>query len=588
MENEVVAEIEVELEEIRNGTSAGRTSQVAKEKAETILSNIQRVVTYGIDDRPPWYSTIVLAFQHFLTDVASLFSFPLIIAQAMCIQNDLLTTSQLISTIFVVSGIQTFLQATFGSRLPIVQGPSFAFLLPLFSLLNLRGQCPSDPAIAGNATNLTESRLEFRDRMQELQGAVLVASFYEILVGFTGITSILLKFIGPLTIAPTIGLIGLSLFNVASSNASQHWGISAMTVFLIALFSQYLERFPIPCPGPSKSKGIRIFRFHLFTLFPVVISIMIAWLVCYILTVFDVFPEDSNAIGYAARTDIKSTQLEETPWFYVPYPGQWGLPRITGPGVLGMIAGCTASIVESIGDYFACAKLSGAPPPPHHAMNRGIGMEGIGGVISAFWGTGVGSTSYSQNIGTIGITKVGSRLVVQVMGVLVIVLGLWLKAAAFLATIPTPVIGGVMIVTYGIVSDVGFSNLQYVDMNSPRNLFILGFALYMGTAVPAFVNSNQDKINTGTPEERGLVQFHHLQGMEPTDSKGAPDDNPSDYGDRALQKEIASYVNKCYDFPFGMPLVRRASWTKYIPFCPTFGGYRVSLPKCFSKREKNV
>ena len=71
-----------------------------------------------------------------------------------------------------------------------------------------------------------------------------------------------------------------------------------------------------------------------------------------------------------------------------------------------MIAGCTASIVESIGDYFACAKLAGAPPPPDHAINRGIGMEGVGGLLSACWGTGVGATSYSQNIGAIGITKV--------------------------------------------------------------------------------------------------------------------------------------------------------------------------------------
>ena len=71
-----------------------------------------------------------------------------------------------------------------------------------------------------------------------------------------------------------------------------------------------------------------------------------------------------------------------------------------------MFAGVLASAIESVGDYYACALLSGAPPPPVHAVNRGIGMEGIGCVIAGLWGTGNGTTSYSENIGAIGVTKV--------------------------------------------------------------------------------------------------------------------------------------------------------------------------------------
>lgn len=71
-----------------------------------------------------------------------------------------------------------------------------------------------------------------------------------------------------------------------------------------------------------------------------------------------------------------------------------------------MLAGVLASIIESIGDYYACAKLSGAPPPPKHAINRGIGVEGIGCLLAGMFGTGNGTTSYSENIGAIGITKV--------------------------------------------------------------------------------------------------------------------------------------------------------------------------------------
>ena len=71
-----------------------------------------------------------------------------------------------------------------------------------------------------------------------------------------------------------------------------------------------------------------------------------------------------------------------------------------------MLAGVMASTIESIGDYYACAGLSGAPPPPIHAINRGIGTEGVGCIIAGILGSGYGTTSYSENIGAIGITKV--------------------------------------------------------------------------------------------------------------------------------------------------------------------------------------
>ena len=74
-----------------------------------------------------------------------------------------------------------------------------------------------------------------------------------------------------------------------------------------------------------------------------------------------------------------------------------------------MLAGLFAGMVESIGDYYACARLAGAPPPPKHAVNRGIAMEGFGCILAGIFGTGNGTTSYSENIGAIGVTKVLSK-----------------------------------------------------------------------------------------------------------------------------------------------------------------------------------
>ena len=74
--------------------------------------------------------------------------------------------------------------------------------------------------------------------------------------------------------------------------------------------------------------------------------------------------------------------------------------------VFGMLAGVLAGIVESIGDYYACANLCGAPPPPAHAVNRGIGVEGLACLFAGSVGTGNGTTSFSENVGAIGITRV--------------------------------------------------------------------------------------------------------------------------------------------------------------------------------------
>ena len=81
------------------------------------------------------------------------------------------------------------------------------------------------------------------------------------------------------------------------------------------------------------------------------------------------------------------------------------MPTVSMAAVLGLLAGVLASMLESVGDYYACARLSGARPPALHAVNRGIFVEGVCCVIAGIFGTGNGTTSYSENVGAIGITK---------------------------------------------------------------------------------------------------------------------------------------------------------------------------------------
>jgi len=401
------------------------------------------------------------------------------------------------------------LQVTWGNRLPIVQGGTFSLLAPTF-------------AICGMAA-LEQAGWDVR--MQHVQGAIIAGALVEIAVGASGLVGRMLRFIGPITIAPTIALIGLSLYKFGAPVAGQHWPIGGLTIFLIILFSQYLRTKARP-----------------FELYPILLAIVGAWAVAALCTAAGLFPgavlDDAGAVVTAAHPSHTSlANLHSAPWIRIPYPLQWGMPQFGAAAIVGMLAGYLASMVESIGDYYACARLSGAPKPDQKTINRGITFEGIGCLIAGLFGTGNGTTSYSENIGAIGLTRVGSRRVVQAGAMLMIVLGLVAKFGALFTTIPGPIVGGMYCAMFGMIAAVGLSNLQFVDLNSARNLFILGFAFFMGLSLPEYFAANPlafepewlaNMLNTlcstgmavgalfalvldntipGTDEERGLVAW---------------------------------------------------------------------------------
>jgi len=409
------------------------------------MSENKTSLLYNIDDNPPVLETAILGLQHYLTMFGSTVAIPLLLAPALGIE-DPVQKGWLIATMFFVSGITTLLQTTFGNRLPIVQGGTFSFLAPTFAICGM--------AALANAG--------WEVRMQHVQGAIIAGSLGEILIGASGIIGRLLRFVGPITIAPTIALIGLSLFKFGAPEAGRHWPIGGLTIFLIILFSQYLRH-----------------KHRTFELYPILLAIGTAWGMAAVLTSLGFFPE-----GHPSHTSLDN--LKNAPWFRIPYPFQWGMPQFGAAAIVGMVAGYIASMVESIGDYYACARLSGAPTPNKDTINRGITFEGIGCLVAGIFGTGNGTTSYSENIGAIGLTRVGSRRVVQVGAVIMILLGTVSKFGALFTTIPQPIVGGMYCAMFGMIAAVGLSNLQFVDLNSARNLFILGFAFFMGLSVPEY------------------------------------------------------------------------------------------------------
>ncbi len=278
---------------------------------------------YGIDDVPPLGESLVLGLQHYLTMFGSTVAIPLILSKPLRIDGDPVALGILISTMFFVSGITTLLQTTWGNRLPIVQGGTFSFLTPAITICGM--------AALGQGG--------WEVRMQHIQGAVIAGAVFEIAIGYSGLMGRFLHLVGPVTIAPTIALIGLALFSFGAPEAGKYWPIGGLTIVLIILFSQVLRR-----------------SHRIFELYPILLGMGRAWLVAALLTAFGVFDP-----GHPAYCSLE--KLRNAPWIRVPYPFQWGWPTFGAAAIVGMLAGYIASMVESIGDYYAAARMSGAPVP---------------------------------------------------------------------------------------------------------------------------------------------------------------------------------------------------------------------------------
>ncbi|XP_058444918.1 solute carrier family 23 member 2-like [Malaya genurostris] len=513
---------------------------------------------------------------HYLTMIGAIVSIPFILTPALCMEDKDPARGIIISTMIFVTGLVTYIQVTWGCRLPIVQGGTISFLVPTLAILNLpQWKCPSEDIIG--AMDSAEKTELWQTRMRELSGAIVVSAIFQVFIGYTGLVGKLLKIITPLTIVPTVSLVGLTLFSHASETASKHWGIAIGTIFLMTFFSQVITNIQVPIIKYRKRFGIKIGWFPLFKLFSVLLTITIMWTLCFVLTAFNVFPE-----SHPARTDVRIKVLEDAAWFRVPYPGQFGTPTVTLAGVLGMLAGVLACTVESISYYPTVSQMCNAPPPPLHAINRGIGTEGLGTILAGFWGSGNGTNTFGENVGAIGVTKVGSRRVIQWAALIMILQGVINKLGAVFIMIPDPVVGGIFCVMFGMIAAFGLSTLQYVDLRSARNLYILGLSIFFPLVLCLWLKDHPDFIQTGNETLDSTLTVLLSTSILVGGSLGCILDNliPGTAEERGLlawSKEMAIentnediVISSTFDFPYGMQTLRRWKWTRHIPFLPTY------------------
>ncbi|CAN6689648.1 unnamed protein product [Malus baccata var. baccata] len=414
---------------------------------------------YCIDSNPSWPEAIALGFQHYILALGTAVMIPTFLVPFM--GGDDGDKVRVVQTLLFIQGINTLLQTLFGTRLPTVIGGSYAFMVPIISIIH-----------DSRLMKVEDNHARFLDTMRAVQGALIVASSIQIILGFSQIWAICSRFFSPLGMVPVISLVGFGLFDRGFPLVGKCVEIGIPMLILFVAFSQYLKNF--------HARQLPVLERFAF-----LISITVIWAYAHLLTASGAYKHRPDITQVNCRTD-RANLISSAPWIKIPYPLQWGAPTFDVGHAFGMMAAVLVSLIESTGAYKAASRLASATIPPAHVLSRGIGWQGIGILLNGLFGTLSGSTVSIENVGLLGSTRVGSRRVIQISAGFMIFFSMLGKFGALFASIPFTLFAAAYCVLFGLVASVGLSFLQFTNMNSTRNLFIVGVAFFLGLSVPEY------------------------------------------------------------------------------------------------------
>ncbi|HEP1504543.1 TPA: purine permease [Streptococcus pyogenes] len=373
-------------------------------------------MTYSTKQEHSHSQSAVLGLQHVLSMYAGSILVPIMIAGALGYSARELT--YLISTDIFMCGVATFLQLKLtkhtGVGLPVVLGCAFQSVAPLSIIGAQQGS-------------------------SAMFGALIASGIYVILVA--GIFSKIARFFPPIVTGSVITVIGLSLVGVAMGNmgdnvkepAAQSMMLSLLTIVIILLVQKFTKGF-------VKS-----------------ISILIGLV--------------AGTLVSAMMGLVDTTPVVEASWIHVPTPFYFGMPTFEITSIVMMCIIATVSMVESTGVYLALSDLTNDQLDEKRLRN-GYRSEGIavflGGLFNTFPYTG-----FSQNVGLVQISGIKTRRPIYYAAGILVVIGLLPKFGAMAQMIPSPVLGGAMLVLFGMVALQGMQMLNRVDFQKNEYNFII-------------------------------------------------------------------------------------------------------------------
>ncbi|WP_378955496.1 nucleobase:cation symporter-2 family protein [Pelosinus sp. sgz500959] len=383
--------------------------------------------THPVDEKLPFGQLFLYGLQHVLAMYAGAVAVPLILGNALGLGKEQII--YLINADLFTCGIATLIQTLgfwkMGIKIPVIQGVTFAAVTPMI--------------LIGKTHGLTG-----------VYGSVIIAGIITFLV--SPYFSRLIRFFPPVVTGSIITIIGVSLLPVAVRWAGggvpsaknfgdmQFIGLAFVVLALVVFFYRYFKGF----------------LSNIAVLLGLIAGLLLA-------------------IPFGL---VNFSGVTTAAWVGVTTPFAFGMPTFDVPSIIAMTLVMLVVMTETTGDFIAIGEIVDKPVTQED-LTRGLRADGfstmLGGILNAF-----PYTAYAQNVGLVGLTRVKSRYVVAAAGGILVVLGLFPKVAAVVASIPTPVLGGAGIAMFGMVMASGVKTLSKVKFEGTHNLMVVAVSIAVG------------------------------------------------------------------------------------------------------------
>lgn len=375
----------------------------------------------------------ILGLQHLLAMYSGAVAVPLLIGTALRFNSEQMT--YLVSIDIFMCGLATFIQLArnkyFGIGLPVVLGCAIQAVEPL-------------------------KMIGKQFTIGTMYGAIIVAGIFVFLI--SGYFSKIKKLFPPVVTGTLITVIGLTLIPIALQNIGGGDATAADFGNWKNLVTGFVTIFIILI--------IQIWGKGFLSSIAVLIGLILGTLL-------------------AATMGMVSLQpIVEAAWFHVPQPFYFGAPHFEWSSSVTMIIISLVSMVESTGVFFALGNLLNKDITEDD-LKHGYRAEGLAVVLGGIFNT-FPYTTFSQNVGLLQLTGIKTKRPIYWSAVLLMILGLLPKIGALATIIPTPVLGGAMLVMFAMISVQGIRMLIDVDFKDERNILIVAVSIGLGLGVSIY------------------------------------------------------------------------------------------------------
>ena len=426
---------------------------------------------HPVDEKLPPARLAALGLQHVLVMYAGAIAVPLIVGRALKLTPE--QVALLISADLFACGIVTLIQSLgmtrwFGIKLPVMMGVTFAAVGPMVAFANAM------PGVDG---------------ARAIFGAIIGAGIVSMLIA--PVVSKLLRFFPPVVTGTIIAIIGISLMRVGVGWAMGGPAPLAQTVDVPKLVAMVdgakaaaaAASAPIKLGGPipmldnpnyGSLENLAVAGFVLLA-----ILLLVKFAKGFVANISVLLGIVLGCGVAMALGKMNFDKVAKAGWFDIVTPFAFGMPTFDGVMILTMVLVMIVVMIESTGMFLALSDITGKKVSQPE-LAAGLRTDGLGTLIGGIFNT-FPYTSFSQNVGLVGVTGVKSRYVCVAGGVIMIVLGLLPKMAAFVEAIPQFVLGGAGLVMFGMVAATGIRILSTVDYKGNRdNLYIVALSIGFG------------------------------------------------------------------------------------------------------------